>query len=1200
MTGKTDELQTMHLNLEKSSGTKAKRNLVVFQDCIYAYGGENGLISALGLSDVLSSTAVADATGASSPRSLPSFKVIHSFDEPVRALAFSSDGQRVAVGLDDGVIEIYEFTAEQVKESPHPFGERALLSSSNLKNVEADGILHNDNIFASQQEEDDLFATNVQESGGNEVLPSFRVPHRFDSSIRSLDFCPIVDVNAKQSYFLAIATESSPGLTIANVTSLSAFEKYLDSEASSVYEHHGVRNAVFSPDGNQVVSLGCNGMLCLWNVPVGGDRELEWELGHQDKHLVVSKQDTGSFASCKDKSVAVVWSQDGSMIAIPGEKDLQFRRNDGSNNVPKDQRKSTNVEWFARDRLVWKQDVDATHTESRSSSNKNGLGDRGGAHDYDEDNVIVGIAMDPHNEGYVVTSSYNGAIGLWKLDKDAKDDEPQGQFVGNIHHTDSFCSHMLWHKGESEALLLALENGSMQVILGRDKIVERVWKQKMDLARVDELDVEVHDTQEVEFDTQDVTSDLKLMPKEKKRLKRAAENVEASHSDEESIIFEDENNATRTWSKNQFVMDEADEVEEDGTEGNGYTEPSNGVTSRVNHDDDHPLEDNVDGGHHVDEMDQNANDQFETNEDDDDDENFEEGRDFGSSHVVPIPEPQAPFVPSSTPLAKRRILCWNQNGVITSRERQDFGSTFRTIDMTFTDSASNRPISFRDPYNFIIGTFGEEGGLFASDLMEDIDDDDIVDDDMLNGMSDATKAIVKKSRRKIGSMAERATGSNIYFHRFDTFASLGDKDWTLALPEGELVLGCATGIGWNAVVTNRRFLRMFSTSGLQGPIIWLKGDPVTLVGRGRLCAAIYHEGNPFVDGTQRLGYSLYDGVNGKLIVEGSVSAISPRSSLAWAGFNSDMSFCVMDDEGMISMLVASRIEGIVDNSYRWTPVLDTLGLKKSSEDEFWPVALQEGKFICVPLKGMKHPDPLRRPLTTSFPLRLPLARGSGGRNIGMDEICVRANLALENKKFLQDLELSANPGIGDELDIEYNQACAKVDKVTLKLYLTFMQDGKLENAYDLTQRLHLEKSLEIAMEAADRSGHARLSDRIHALREERFPILEEPEDEDQFDNLSPVGLSTAEPEMMRRISPSSITRTKRKHPEEDDDVDLQEPTSESSNNINRRLNPFAKKHKESPPKTIMESPQPKKPALSRMSTFSAESRQKSKLTKHFL
>lgn len=974
---KEDSFQKLHLNLEKSS-TNSKRNLVLYQDCLYAYGGENGLISVLRLP--FKDGAGKKSLSASITSSSSSFKVIHSFDEPVRALAFSSDGQRVAVGLDDGVIEIYVFSSQELLGSPptsshcHPFAGPFSCSkeSCNDDRYNAVGDLedgYRDDILASQQ--DDLFATQdvtsddtnggINAFASGHLSPSFRLPHRFDSPIRSLDFCPVVDSN---NYFLAIATESSPGLTIANVTSLEAFEKFLDSEASGLYEHHGVRNAVYSPDGNYVISLGCNGMLSLWGVPVGGDKELEWELLHKDGHLVVSQQDTGAFASSKDKSMAPVWSKDGSLLAIPGEKDLQFRRR--SMNQEQD-----GVQWFAKDRLVWKQCLSGTEKRKETSSR-----------DDADDDLIVGIAVDPSNEGYIVTSSLNGSIGLWKLDLDAKDDEPQGRFLGNILRTDSFCTHLLWKRDESETLFLALENGYVQVVEGRDNILKQSKVQAKKNIHVNEYeqseqDVIENETQEAEFDTQPITSVPVVV--EKKRLKKALnkDNGNDSHDDDDDSIFGKDTDNQRTINKNMFVVDEADEVDDDANVERSDHIESNSLGSRLDYEDVLQNNDNDQTQNDGNESDKG---QFDADVDDEDyyDIDDEEGIIKSNCGVAGIPEAQAPFAPSSTPLANRRILCWNQNGVITSRERQDSSGTFRTIDFTFTDSATKRPISFRDPCDFIIGSFGEEGGLFASDLMED--EDDVAVDNVLNGMSATTRAIVKKSGRRNSSVRnDRATGSNIYFHRFDTFASLSDKDWTLSLPEGELVLGCATGIGWNAVVTNRRFLRLFSTSGLQGPVIWLKGDPVTIVGRGSLCASIFHESNPLIDGTQRLGYCLYNGVSGKLIVEGSVSAISPRSSLVWAGFNCDLSLCVMDEDGMVSMLVASKIDGVVESSYKWIPVLDTLGLKKSPEDEFWPVAIQEGKFICVPLKGVKHPDPVRRPLTTSFVLRIPLARGTAGR-----------------------------------------------------------------------------------------------------------------------------------------------------------------------------------------------------------------------------
>jgi chromosome transmission fidelity protein 4 len=158
-------------------------------------------------------------------------------------------------------------------------------------------------------------------------------------------------------------------------------------------------------------------------------------------------------------------------------------------------------------------------------------------------------------------------------------------------------------------------------------------------------------------------------------------------------------------------------------------------------------------------------------------------------------------------------------------------------------------------------------------------------------------------------------------------------------------------------------------------MIWLKGEPVTMVGRGRFLAVFYHESEPLMDGTQKIGYSLYDGKTMREISSGSVASISAGASLIWAGFSNDFALSVMDDDGMVSLLMTMKPDDSGDiYSSSWVPMLDTIGLRKSREDSFWPVSVQNGKLVCVPLKGVPHPNPIRRPLTTSLQLRIPLAR----------------------------------------------------------------------------------------------------------------------------------------------------------------------------------------------------------------------------------
>jgi hypothetical protein len=154
-----------------------------------------------------------------------------------------------------------------------------------------------------------------------------------------------------------------------------------------------------------------------------------------------------------------------------------------------------------------------------------------------------------------------------------------------------------------------------------------------------------------------------------------------------------------------------------------------------------------------------------------------------------------------------------------------------------------------------------------------------------------------------------------------------------------------------------------------------------MVGRSRFLAVFFHEANPLMDGTQKLGYVLFDAIACRILSKGSVSSVSKRSALSWAGFSNDFSLMVMDTDGMLSMLISttdvnSLTETITPSSWEWTPILDTVGLRKSTEDSIWPIAVQDGKLVCVPLKGgNQYPDATRRPVTATLSLRTPLARG---------------------------------------------------------------------------------------------------------------------------------------------------------------------------------------------------------------------------------
>ena len=171
---------------------------------------------------------------------------------------------------------------------------------------------------------------------------------------------------------------------------------------------------------------------------------------------------------------------------------------------------------------------------------------------------------------------------------------------------------------------------------------------------------------------------------------------------------------------------------------------------------------------------------------------------------------------------------------------------------------------------------------------------------------------------------------------------------------------------------------MFTSGGNQGKVIWLDGEPVTIAGRDRFVAVFYHESSPLMDGTQKLGYMIYDAVADRTVSKGTVSCVATGGSLAWAGFDNQGSLMALDSSGMLSMLICTpAAENETYTNWEWVPMLDTVGLRKSPDDSHWPITAADGKLVCILLKGgRKHPEATpRRPVQTTLGFRMPLARG---------------------------------------------------------------------------------------------------------------------------------------------------------------------------------------------------------------------------------
>ena len=264
----------------------------------------------------------------------------------------------------------------------------------------------------------------------------------------------------------------------------------------------------------------------------------------------------------------------------------------------------------------------------------------------------------------------------------------------------------------------------------------------------------------------------------------------------------------------------------------------------------------------------------------------------------------------------------------------------------------------------------------------------------------------------------------------------------------------------------------------------------------------------------------------------------------------------------------------------------------------------------------------------------------------LEELTLRSAMALDQQKARDDRLVALGEADADDAEEDYDASAQVVDKVTLKLFTEVAKAGKVERALDVARRLHLERSLDLAVRMADRVGQQRLADRIEDVRAARFPPAAD-DDEEDGDGGSFGGFDgdatedgeriTSRAQLMERnsklrVSPEGgrlSTPTKDRGQSDDDDDDdvsageehdghpdteeespppaaarpakkrgltddgASAPLVTAGKKKMRRINPFAKRRLESPARDLARAPKsPARVSLSRQSTFSAKSRQK--------
>ncbi|PJF19605.1 hypothetical protein PSACC_00599 [Paramicrosporidium saccamoebae] len=375
------------------------------------------------------------------------------------------------------------------------------------------------------------------------------------------------------------------------------------------------------------------------------------------------------------------------------------------------------------------------------------------------------------------------------------------------------------------------------------------------------------------------------------------------------------------------------------------------------------------------------------------------------------------FQPSCTPFVHGyRFLCWNNTGIITSRQDEGYCS----VAVEFHDKNFHRPVHFIDEFGYTMGAIGKSGFILASP-----------------------------------KDAERP--SMLYISPLDSQER--SAPWSISLAPEEDALGVAIGAAKYAVVaTSAGFLRTFSPTGLQGPIVNFPGSFVSMVAHANQLFVLTSD-----EFSSELVYTFYSLDKLAQLRTGHVGGRFRNLRLGWIGW-SDSGIAGIFDEQMVLHICNA------DAGYVWQPWLECREHKEKKE-LVWPIGFTANDLLCLQLRsGDEHPEPVPRPMPTVIPMQIPLLAIDDPTVVSFER-AFRAHTIFNSG--------SLRPELADR---ESRRLQLASDKHVLELIQLAIRADKPARVIELCPLFLMEKSWDMAIQLVRHNRLAQLADRIENLR----------------------------------------------------------------------------------------------------------------------
>ncbi|KAK7068626.1 WD repeat and HMG-box DNA binding-domain containing protein 1 [Halocaridina rubra] len=284
------------------------------------------------------------------------------------------------------------------------------------------------------------------------------------------------------------------------------------------------------------------------------------------------------------------------------------------------------------------------------------------------------------------------------------------------------------------------------------------------------------------------------------------------------------------------------------------------------------------------------------------------------------------------------------------------------------------------------------------------------------------------------------------------------------MPPEEDILALCLGAGWVAVATDRRNLRIFSTSGVQRDLLNIPGPIVCLAGFENQLMFIFHSGMG-VSGDQQMSAVVLNLDGGRHLIPTSCPLpLSPKSFLAWAGFSDEGTPVIMDSAGIIRILHYKY-------GVNWTSALNTKNHTRGKSDHYFLVGLSEmqSNVRCILCKGSRYPPVLPKPHVSMIDLQMPLCELDTEKG-GLEEKALRTGRLLTSLERLTHL--------GYDVDQSKSEADIALKEALIKLFALACRTERESRAIEVCKLMPSYQTVQLAIKYAGKLHRLQLADRL--------------------------------------------------------------------------------------------------------------------------